>query len=369
MTNNILFENEEQYARIFIEKTGETIFYKTKEEFRAAIHKDADERQYVIINDEKNYIGFNNWPAIKTTDGMNAYYKNGRPHRKDGPALYCEPDGSEAWYWNGLQHRVDGPAETFPSGKKEYWLCGEKVSKERHEYLIGKYDYAYCFDDCIYLSKKGTDIHFKRIYHCDEGPAQYWADGTKQWLKDNKLHREDGPAVLNESTGQEGYYLDDKYYVKQAYDLEMDRRTIANMVRRSLSSYIGQKTNDDTVKDISKAIESTFANMIDTKIEQVKVRSVKQNGADLNIEVSIQIPIPLIQIKMEVDEDLLDKVKAEPISEQIEEDSQSWWGPGMAIAAAGLVGIMFGEKKEKSNKVEHKQVSAVNHYSINNVSN
>ncbi len=37
----------------------------------------------------------------------NTWYKNGKRHRKDGPAVIWG-DGSQFWYKNGKRHREDG---------------------------------------------------------------------------------------------------------------------------------------------------------------------------------------------------------------------------------------------------------------------
>ena len=38
--------------------------------------------------------------------------------------------------------------------------------------------------------KKGT-----KTYHREDGPAIQYADGSKEWCIDGKLHRIDGPAI------------------------------------------------------------------------------------------------------------------------------------------------------------------------------
>ena len=32
--------------------------------------------------------------------------------------------------------------------------------------------------------------------HREDGPAVVWADGTQEWWREGKQHREDGPAVV-----------------------------------------------------------------------------------------------------------------------------------------------------------------------------
>jgi hypothetical protein len=53
---------------------------------------------------------------VKIRDGMHTdqhctkrWYKNGKLHREDGPAV-IHRDGAKEWYWNDRRHRSDGPA-------------------------------------------------------------------------------------------------------------------------------------------------------------------------------------------------------------------------------------------------------------------
>ena len=41
-----------------------------------------------------------------------------------------------------------------------------------------------------------------------DGPAVEWADGTKEWWVDDKLHRLDGPAIEN-ADGTKRWFIDD----------------------------------------------------------------------------------------------------------------------------------------------------------------
>ena len=41
-------------------------------------------------------------------------------------------------FFPGDRHRVEGPAIEFDNGEVEYWLHGERVTKEEHERLTAK---------------------------------------------------------------------------------------------------------------------------------------------------------------------------------------------------------------------------------------
>jgi hypothetical protein len=55
------------------------------------------------------------------------WFKNGKLHRKDGPALEII-NGKKHWCKNGELHRKDGPAVEFPDGYQEYWVEGERIT-------------------------------------------------------------------------------------------------------------------------------------------------------------------------------------------------------------------------------------------------
>lgn len=41
------------------------------------------------------------------------WYKNGKLHREDGPAIIRLSDKTEIWYFEGRRHRIGGPAQTY----------------------------------------------------------------------------------------------------------------------------------------------------------------------------------------------------------------------------------------------------------------
>ena len=85
-----------------------------------------------------------NGPAVKYLNGHKCWYKNGKLHREDGPALVR--DFSKEWFINGQRHREDGPAIEYANGDK-YW-------------------------------------YKNNYFHRDDGPAMEHATGEKYWFRD-----------------------------------------------------------------------------------------------------------------------------------------------------------------------------------------
>ena len=58
-----------------------------------------------------------------TSNGNRYWYRKGKLHREDGPAVEWW-DGDEEWYLNGKRHRTDGPAVIRANGTKWWYLNG-----------------------------------------------------------------------------------------------------------------------------------------------------------------------------------------------------------------------------------------------------
>ena len=67
---------------------------------------------------------------------------DGQLHREDGAAVEFT-DGTKWWLNNGKRHRLDGPAGEYADGTCDYWINGQKLTKDewnvhpfRIEYVI-----------------------------------------------------------------------------------------------------------------------------------------------------------------------------------------------------------------------------------------
>jgi hypothetical protein len=126
------------------------------------------------------FIPVNFTGIVEFPDGTKKWYKEGKYHREDGPAVEFL-DGSKEWYREGKHHRLDGPAIEHKDGTK-YW------------YKEGK-------------------------YHREDGPAIEFRDGTKFWHKEGKFHRLDGPAIECSEERKEWYIENDIYSPKKLSEL------------------------------------------------------------------------------------------------------------------------------------------------------
>lgn len=91
-------------------------------------------------------IEFKNWVSVpydftgicKVKDDESIrYYKDGRLHKKDGPAI--ESRFRKEWYINGLHHREDGAAIEYKDGTHKYYYKGEFIAwNDRRHINISK---------------------------------------------------------------------------------------------------------------------------------------------------------------------------------------------------------------------------------------
>jgi len=68
--------------------------------------------------------------CIERSDGTRRWYRDGRLHREDGPAIE-RSGGTCLWYRDGRLHREDGPAIERSDGTREWYRDGELYREER----------------------------------------------------------------------------------------------------------------------------------------------------------------------------------------------------------------------------------------------
>ena len=81
---------------------------------------------------------------IEFTSGNKRWYKDGKYHRLDGPAIEYS-DGEKRWYKEGNLHREDGPAIEYPSGASYFYLEEKQYSKiNLNNFVVLGYDKGKC---------------------------------------------------------------------------------------------------------------------------------------------------------------------------------------------------------------------------------
>ena len=79
------------------------------------------------------------------------------------------------------------------------------------------------------IGRDGTKRWYKDDkLHREGGPAVEYTDGTKEWLLNGKLHREDGPA-LECADGYKAWYINDKLHIEEEYNDYMMVRNFSQL--------------------------------------------------------------------------------------------------------------------------------------------
>ena len=68
-------------------------------------------------------------PAVEWLDGTKEWWVGGKRHREGAPATVTA-EGREVWWVNGKRHRVDGPAVINKDDTVEWWLNGVEVNEQ-----------------------------------------------------------------------------------------------------------------------------------------------------------------------------------------------------------------------------------------------
>jgi hypothetical protein len=119
------------------------------------------------------------------------YYKNGKVHRDDGPALISS-DGNVVYCKNGNFHRDNGPAIIGKNGNILYFKYGD----------------LHRDDGPAVIHADGQSFYYKNgIVHRDDGPAVIGKNGEFAYYKNGVLHRDDGPAIIH-ADGTKEYWKD-----------------------------------------------------------------------------------------------------------------------------------------------------------------
>jgi energy-coupling factor transporter ATP-binding protein EcfA2 len=92
---------------------------------------------------------------------------------------------------------------TFASGKSALREC-------IHNKIMQEYKVKVYADGSKFWYQNGK-------LHREDGPAIEWSDGNREWYKNGKLHREDGPAV-EDADGYKVWYIEGKELTKKEFN-------------------------------------------------------------------------------------------------------------------------------------------------------
>ena len=139
-------------------------------------------------------------PALEFADGEKRWFKDGELHRLDGPAFEYS-NGTKFWYKDGELHRLDGPAKEFADGYKVWYIEGEEYTEAEFNKKILKHNNfkSWSFTDIKGEKKMNKDNGFMDMVKSDLENAAYRVAATQM----NKAVKA-GIIKILESKGLEG---------------------------------------------------------------------------------------------------------------------------------------------------------------------
>lgn len=124
---------------VMYEENGRQIWYRN-----GKIHRD-DGPAIIYLN-----VMREEWYQI----GINIWYQNGIIHRHDGPAV-THRDGTHEWFHNGARHRLDGPA-WYSKTQTRWFIYGEEqhiVEFRKNTIMVSGFCFVKDFDIDFELSR------------------------------------------------------------------------------------------------------------------------------------------------------------------------------------------------------------------------
>ena len=222
----------------------------------------------------------------KKVDTINciAYYDHmGFEHNTGSPAVMYKTGidhpyaGNEFWKKHGRYHRENGPAIIKPirsSTTEEYFIDGVTYSKEEYYKKMNKKE-----EDIDYYEEENSDyiIRYKnetKTMHCTTGPAvEYRGRDRKEWFVNGRLHRLDGPAVVEKYKDLpdtklyfiNGYsFSEPNYYAKLR---EMGLATIGSDEEMQNKQLVKTPSGSETLNAVSEE-KTTSTNIATEKVQE-----------------------------------------------------------------------------------------------------
>lgn len=241
------------------------------------------------------------------------YYRHGKRHRVGLPSCISKED--VYYYQDGKFHRLNGPAAIHYDihGKiyeETYYIEGisysskqlyEKAVKEKYPDVVieetenqvsiknnrgelhNENGPAYIYDE----GKEDKDFANGRISfykdnkkHREDGPAHINSNGYKAWWINGQRHREDGPAVIYSSKNEE-YFLNDIRYSKTEWENRVKDSVKYMASIANEAKLINSDDIDSSLSETNKqTVEEKKNNMANLSIFEKMFSSAKSDSKD-----------------------------------------------------------------------------------------
>lgn len=211
--NKFWFKNGEKIIQKKIILNGDD---HQDDELFSSLHRDDDYPSVIKIDGTKKWYkngkldrDENLGPAIIFND-FQAYYKNGKKHRINGPAI-IHSDGSCEWYKDSKLDRDEnlGPAVITFDGSYFYYKNGQLYSEFNNTIFLSKNFryFFFCTDSSICSDKFHLITKFLESIDYDIISILNQYDSSLSfWIQNDKLHRIGSPSIIIHSYGIEKWF-------------------------------------------------------------------------------------------------------------------------------------------------------------------
>ncbi len=135
---------------------------------------------------------------MRSWEGRKEWYKQGKMHRDNDQPAHVESNGYSEWWFEGKPRRPSGGPNIVDYDGSQQWT-DDSMQKHREGDLPA------------YIKASGMQAWFLngQSHRDDNKPAMIDKEGRPiRYFKHGKLHRTDGPALIDHDTGEREWYID-----------------------------------------------------------------------------------------------------------------------------------------------------------------
>jgi hypothetical protein len=110
--------------------------------------------------------------GLNIINGDKFWYKDGLPHREDGPAIIYK-NGYVAYCIHGKYHREDGPAVRNCDGSLNWYIDGIRHRSDGPAYQFGDQYFDWFYNGHFIVSFSRNSSNSKSLANCKKQFEQY----------------------------------------------------------------------------------------------------------------------------------------------------------------------------------------------------
>jgi hypothetical protein len=140
--------------------------------------------------------------CVKSLDGSESWYKDGKRHRDNDLPAVIFSNGGQKWYKEGNLHRDNDLPAIIRYNGSQYWYKDGNCHRDNDLPAV-------IFSDGSQEWYKNGELH-----RDNDLPAAILSNGSQYWYKNGNLHRDDNlPAIIRYNGSQEWWKKGQQYII------------------------------------------------------------------------------------------------------------------------------------------------------------